>query len=224
MAQFASSERKLSERYKLLIGCVVPRPIGFVASKGAEGIPNLAPFSFFNGVSANPPTVAFSVGDRGGEMKDTSRNISERPEFIVHIVSEPLAEQMNTTCADFGAHVDEFTESGLTAVPGTMVDVPRVAEALVALECRMSHHLRIGDAPPLTSHILGEIVYWHIDDRLLDEHNRIDPVALQAIGRMGGIEYTRTQDILAIVRPVVTPDDPRSIESYKASLAQPIPK
>lgn len=224
MAAFASSEKVLEERYKLLIGCVVPRPIGFISTKSADGVPNLAPFSFFNAVSANPPTVAFSAGDRGTEMKDTIKNITERPEFIVHIVSEPLAEMMNTTSGDFGRHVDEFAESGLTAVPGTMVDVPRVAEAMVAFECRMTHHLRIGETPPVSNHVLGEILYWHIDDRLLNERGHIDPEALQAIGRMGGLDYTRTQDRITIERPVIAPDDPRSIESYKASLAQPLPK
>ena len=224
MAEFAACEKKLNERYKMLIGCVVPRPIGFIATKSRDGVPNLAPFSFFNGVSANPLTVAFSVGDRGEEMKDTSRNIKEHPEFIVHIVSEPIAEQMNTTCGDFGPHVDEFVESGLTAVPGTMVDVPRVAQALVALECRMTHFLRIGNGPPKSSHILGEVIYLHFDDRVLNERGHIDAEALQAIGRMGGLDYTRTQDRLTIERPVVNADDPRSIEAYKATLAQPIPK
>ena len=222
--EFASSEKALNERYELMIGCVVPRPIGFISTKSAAGIPNLAPFSFFNAVSANPPTVAFSAGDRGEEMKDTIKNITERPEFIVHIVSEPIAEMMNITSGDFGRHVDEFTESGLTAVPGTMVDVPRVAEALVALECRMTHHLRIGEVPPVSNHVLGEVLYWHIDDRIVDPDHHIDPDALQAIGRMGGLDYARTQDRLTIVRPVVEPDDPRSIESSKAAQTQPIPK
>ena len=224
MAEFASSEKKLRELYKLIIGCIVPRPIAWVATKGADGVANLAPFSFFNGVSGNPPTVAFSVGDRGGEMKDTSRNVEAHPEFIVHIVSEPMAEQMNVTCGDFGAHIDEFAESGLTAVPGTKVDVPRVAEALVAMECRLSHHLRIGETPPVTSHILGEVLYWHLDERIVNGEMHVDADALQAIGRMGGIEYTRTKDRLAIVRPVIAEEDPRSIAAYKASLAAPLPK
>ncbi len=224
MAEFASSDKVLQDRYKLLIGCVVPRPIGFISTKGKDGRANLAPFSFFNGVSANPVTVAFSVGDRGTEMKDTSRNVREHPEFIVHIVSEAIAEQMNVTSGEYGSHVDEFAESGLTAVPGTVVDVPRVAEALVAMECRMTHHLRIGEAPPVSSHILGEVLYWHIDDRVLDERMRIDASALQAIGRMGGFDYTRTQDRLTIARPVIADEDPRSIASHKATLAQPLPK
>ena len=217
MADFPSSSRVPGDLYKLLTGCIVPRPIAFVSTRSKEGIANLSPFSFFNGVGYNPPTVAFSVIDRGGEMKDTSRNISEHPEFIVHIVSEGLVEKMNETCGDFGAHVDEFKEAGLTAVPGSLVDVPRVSEALVALECRLSHHLRIGTSAPVTSHILGEIVHWHIADELLNERSHINPEVLKAVGRMGGNDYTRTRDRFVIERPVIAPEDPRSIPSYKAS-------
>lgn len=214
--EFASNERSLSERYKLLIGCIVPRPIGFIATSSASGLNNLAPFSFFNGVSANPPTVAFSIGDRGEEHKDTSRNLEENPELVIHIVSEPVAEQMNVTCGDYGAHVDEFAESGLTAVPSRVVEVPRVAEALVALECRVSHHLLIGDKPPRSHHFLAEILHWHIDDAVINERFHVDASTLRAIGRMGGTEYCRTQDRFAITRPVVTDDDPRSIASFQA--------
>lgn len=216
MADFSTSERDPAELYKLVIGCVVPRPIAFVATRSAAGLPNLSPFSFFNAVCGNPPTVAFSVNDRGTRMKDTSRNIGEHPEFIVHIVSEPIAGQMNVTCGDYGAHIDEFREAGLTPVPGTAVDVPRVKEALVAMECRMTHHLRIGHKAPFTSHFLGEVIYWHVDDSVLMERGRVDPAALKAVGRMGGIEYARTQDRFALERPAIAADDPRSVASYLA--------
>jgi flavin reductase (DIM6/NTAB) family NADH-FMN oxidoreductase RutF len=224
MTQFASSEREGTDLYKLLIGCVVPRPIAFVATRSAAGLPNLSPFSYFNAVCHNPPTLAFSVNDRGTRMKDTSRNVGEHPEFIVHIVSEHIAEQMNATCGDYGAHIDEFKEAGLTPLPGTVVEVPRVKEALVALECRMTHHLRIGHKPPFTSHILGEILYWHVDDSILMERGRIDPDVLKAVGRMGGSEYTRTRDRFTMERPVVPEQDPRSIASFLATRkAAPVP-
>ena len=214
MAHFASAERESTEIYKLIIGCIVPRPIAFVATRSAVGQPNLAPFSFFNGVCSNPPTLAFTVIDRGKRMKDTSRNIGEHPEFIVHIVSEAIATQMNVTCGEYGAHIDEFKEAGLTPVSGTAVDVPRVKEALVAMECRMTHHIRLGAKAPYASHILGEILYWHVDDALLMERGRVDADALKAIGRMGGVEYTRTADRFAMERPVVNEEDPRSVSSY----------
>jgi flavin reductase (DIM6/NTAB) family NADH-FMN oxidoreductase RutF len=222
MPHFASSDRERSEINKLIVGCVVPRPIAFVATRSAAGQANLAPFSFFNAVCGNPPTLAFSVIDRGNLMKDTSRNIGEHPEFVVHIVSESMAERMNVTCGEYGAHIDEFKESGLTPVPGTVVDVPRVKEALVAMECRLTHHLRLGAKPPYTSHILGEILYWHLDDALLLERGRVNADVLKAIGRMGGAEYARTRDRFAMERPIVTEDDPRSVASYLQS-RQPAP-
>ena len=221
MASFASSEKPGRDLYKIIIGTVVPRPIAWVATRDAAGRPNLAPFSFFNGCTYNPPTLAFTCGDRDEEMKDTSRNILAHPEFIVHIVSEALSEPMNLTCGDFGVGVNEFAEAGLTAVPGTAVQVPRVAEALVAFECRLSHHIRLGDKPPRASHILGEIVYWHVDDRLIDPtaRNPIRAEVLQAVGRMGGIGYARTTDRFELERPVIAPEDPRSIPSRRAAEA-----
>ena len=216
MADFSSTGLEPSEMYKLITGCIVPRPIAFVSTRSREGVVNLAPFSFFNGIAYNPPTIGFSVIDRAGEMKDTSRNISEHPEFVVHIVSENMVEQMNATCGDYGPHVDEFGVAGLTATPGTQVDVPRVAEALVALECRLSQHLRLGATHPHTSFIMGEVIHWHLDDRLLNERMHINPAALDAVGRMGGTEYTRTRDRFALDRPVIAPEDPRSIPAYKS--------
>jgi flavin reductase (DIM6/NTAB) family NADH-FMN oxidoreductase RutF len=218
MVQFASGDRNSNDLYKLLIGCIVPRPIAFVSTRSLSGEANLAPFSFFNGVTAYPPTVAFSVIDRGAMMKDTSRNIQEYPEFVVHIVGEKLAEQMNVTCGEYGAHINEFVESGLTPIPGTMVHVPRVNEALIALECRLTHHLRIGSTAPITSHILGEVVYWHIADSLVTPQGRINPQVLRAIARMGGSEYARTGDRFVMERPVVHDNDPRSVASFLAGV------
>jgi flavin reductase (DIM6/NTAB) family NADH-FMN oxidoreductase RutF len=219
MADFHTRDKPAQLLYKFIIGCIVPRPIAWVSSRSADGLVNLAPFSFFNGVCYNPPTLAFSVIDRGETMKDTARNISEHGEFIVHIVSEPVAERMNVTCGDYGTDIDEFREAGLTAVPGNEVQVPRVAEALAAFECRLAHHLRLGAKPPHTNHFLGEIVYWHLDDAILDEtaRNPIRPEVLQPIGRMGGVEYARTRDRFTMERPVVAPEDPRSIPSRNAA-------
>ncbi|MCH8887650.1 MAG: flavin reductase family protein [SAR324 cluster bacterium] len=219
MVEFHSKDKKTRDMYKYLIGCVVPRPIAWVSTRSAAGEANLAPFSFFNGVGANPPALAFSPNDRADGMKDTCRNILEHPEFIVHVVSEPISAQMNVTCGDYGADIDEFVEAGLTAVPGTAVDVPRVKEALVAFECKLYQHIRMGEHPPHNNHIIGEIVYWHIDDSILDEsaRNPVRPELLQAVGRMGGIEYARTTDRFEIVRPVIEAGDPRSIPARKSA-------
>lgn len=218
MADFATSDCKPTDLYKLMIGSIVPRPIGWVSTIGSSGVCNLAPFSFFNGVTGDPPTVAFSVIDRGSEMKDTSRNVGEHPEFVIQIVSEEISEKMNHTCGDFGAHIDEFEEAGLTPVPGTMVKVPWVKEAKIAMECRVTHNLRVARA---TTHVLGEVIYWHIDDSVYLGGGKINADALQAVGRMGGLEYTRTLDRFAIDRPVVPDEDPRSVAAYQAQ-AQPV--
>jgi len=221
MASFSTAERPGPELYKYLIGTVVPRPIAFVSTRSREGHANLSPFSFFSAITGNPPILAFSVGDRGLEMKDTSRNISEHPEFIVHIVSEHIAEEMNQTCGDFGADISEFAEAGLTPVPGTAVDVPRVAEAMVAFECKLLHHLRLGREGAHTSHIIGEVVHWHLDDRIIDPAAR-SPIlvdVLRPVGRMGAVEYCRTADRFTMERPVIGADDPRSIPARKAALA-----
>ncbi|HUJ75635.1 MAG TPA: flavin reductase family protein [bacterium] len=217
MVQFASAERAYPDLYKLIIGSVVPRPIAFVATRDKDGAANLAPFSFFNAITGNPPTLAFSVIDRGTRLKDTSRNIQEHPEFIVHIVGEDLATQMNITCGEYGAHIDEFREAGLTPVPGTLVQVPRVQEALVSMECKLTHHLRIGRTPPMASHIIGEVVYWHLSDAVLMERSRVNADVLLAIGRMGGSDYTRTRDRFTMERPVVADEDPRSVASALAA-------
>lgn len=216
MVDFAGKDYDPTDLYKLMIGSIVPRPIGWVSTIGNSGQANIAPFSFFNGVTFKPPTVCFSVIDRGKERKDTSRNVAEVPEFVVQIVSEEIAEQMNHTCGDFGAHIDEFAEAGLTPVPGTAVKVPWVREAKVAMECRLTHNLRIG---PSTDHIIGEVVYWHIADEVLIDKAKIDPDRLRAVGRMGGTTYSRTLDRFSIDRPVIPDEDPRSVAAYRSRLA-----
>ena len=222
MPSFDTSEKDPLSIYKLIIGSIVPRPIAFVSSLGHEGIANLAPFSFFNGVCYHPPTVLFSVVDRKGEKKDTARNVEEVPEFVVHIVSEAIAERMNVTCGDYGAHISEFMESGLTAVPGTRVRVSRVAEAQVAMECRVSRIVRVGVAPDQASVVFGEVLHWHVQEGVLDARDRVSADVLRAVGRMGGIEYTRTRDRFALDRPVIPDEDPRSIAAYK-KLRRPAP-
>lgn len=216
MPSFDTTGKDPLSIYKLIIGSIVPRPIAFVSSLGREGVANLAPFSFFNGVCYHPPTILFSAVDRQGEKKDTARNVEEIPEFVVHIVSEAIAERMNVTCGDYGAHISEFQQAGLTAVPSTRVRPPRVAEAQVAMECRLSQIVRVGIAPNQASVIFGEVVHWHVREGILDSRDRVSADALKAVGRMGGIEYTRTRDRFAMDRPVIPDDDPRSIAAYKA--------
>lgn len=188
--------------YKLMIGAIVPRPIAFVSTLSQDGIRNLAPFSFFTGVSANPPIICFCPMRREGAhpRKDTLRNISDTREFVVNVVSEEIAQAMNITSGEYPPEVDEFELAGLTPIPSDLVKPPRVAEAHVHMECRLYLWMEIGALPLSGNIVLGEVVRFHVDDRLVDNF-RIDPDQLRAIGRMGGASYTRTMDRFDMQRP-----------------------
>lgn len=191
MSGFASATRSADETYRLLTALVVPRPVGWVATRSRAGTANLAPFSFFNAVSDRPPTVAFSVGSRRGEIKDTVRNLAEYPEFVVHIAGCDLAEAVAITSLEVGPEVDEFALASLTPVAGSVVDVPRVAEARVALECRLRHVVIVGEVPFTTHHFIGEVLWWHVAPELVGADGRIDTRALDPIARLGSGEYAR---------------------------------
>jgi flavin reductase (DIM6/NTAB) family NADH-FMN oxidoreductase RutF len=188
--------------YKLMIGAIVPRPIAFVSTLSREGILNLAPFSFFTGVSANPPVICFSpmIRSSDGNRKDTLNNIETTREFVVNIVSEDFAVQMNICSTEFPPEVDEFQQSGLTPISSDLVKAPRVKESKINLECRLLQVLHVSPKPLGGSLVLGEVLRFHIADELWDDY-RIDPNKLRPIGRMGGPTYTRTTDRFDLVRP-----------------------
>ncbi len=187
--------------YKLLAGVVVPRPIAWVSTISPDGIPNLAPFSFFTVASSNPPVLCFSASYRE-PSKDTLVNIRATKEFVVNIASEEIAEKMNLTSGDFPYGVDEFAESGLTAAPSNLVRAPLVKEARVNMECQLVQIVEVSNKPMGGTLILGEVVRFHIDDAIIQDFH-IDPDALAAIGRMAGGTYARTRDRFDIARPIV---------------------
>ena len=188
--------------YKLMIGAIVPRPIAFVSSLSPEGIPNLAPFSYFTAISANPPAICFSpmIRSSDGKHKDTLNNIEATREFVVNIVSEDFAEKMNLCSGEYPPEVNEFEVSGLTPVPSDLVKPPRVKESRVNMECRLLQIVRVSEKLLGGSLVIGEVVRFHIDDALFDDF-RIDPAKLRAIGRMGGTSYARTTDLFDLLRP-----------------------
>jgi flavin reductase (DIM6/NTAB) family NADH-FMN oxidoreductase RutF len=188
--------------YKLMIGVIVPRPIAFVSTIDADGIRNLAPFSYFTACSSNPPVVCFCASVRTGPQphKDTLENIRATGEFVVNIVSEEIAEQMNLCSAEVPPEVDEFELSGLTPMTSDLVKPPRVAESKVQMECRLRQILVISEEPGGGSLVLGDVLCFHIAEPLLDGY-KIDPEKLKAIGRMGGPVYTRTRDRFEMQRP-----------------------
>lgn len=189
--------------YKLLTGVVVPRPIGWISSVNVDGRPNLAPYSFFNAVCANPPTVMFCPGVRGadGRYKDSFYNVRDTGQFVVNIVTEATAEAMNLTAQELPAEVNEFEVAGLTAVPSQVVKPPRVMEAPVHLECEVQQIIEINNAPGGGSIVIGQVVYLHIDDAVMIGDDKIDIQALQPVGRLAGPNYAHITDVFSLTRP-----------------------
>ncbi len=189
------------EIYKLLIGSITPRPIAFVSSVGTNGVRNLAPFSFFTAISANPPVIGFSpMVNRQQNVRDTRANIEASGDFVVNIVSESFVEKMNETAVDVPPDVDEFELAGFTPVPSTVVRAPRVGEARISMECRLVQLVDISREILGGAFVIGRVVYFHVDDELFDDF-RIDPDALATVGRMGGNAYVRTRDRFDMPRP-----------------------
>ncbi|MCL4401241.1 MAG: flavin reductase family protein [Acidobacteria bacterium] len=185
-----------------MVGCIVPRPIAFVSSISPEGVLNLAPFSFFTAISANPPVICFSpmVRASDGARKDTLHNIEATGEFVVNVVSEDFAARMNICATEFPPEVDEFQASGLSPIPSDLVKPPRVAESRIHMECKLLQIVNVSPKPLGGSLVIGEVLRFHVDDTVLDGF-KIDPDRLQPIGRMGGPTYTRTTDRFEMPRP-----------------------
>lgn len=191
----------LPERYGLLISVVVPRPIAWVSTVSPEGAPNLAPFSFFTGITANPMTVCFApVRNRAGQKKDTLVNVEATRQFTINLATEPHAEKMNLTSADYPYGVNEFEKVGLTALPSVRVKPARVKESPVALECELLQVVTISEGPLGGNLVIGKVVHIHVDDAVWRD-GRIDHRDLKPIGRMEGTWYTRTADAFEMPRP-----------------------
>lgn len=184
-----------SNRYKLLVSTVVPRPIAWVVSQDAEGRLNAAPFSFFNVFGEEPPLIIIGAGGRQpGHAKDTVANVRRTGQFVVNLVSEDTAKAMNVTAIDFPPGVNELEEARLTTAPSIRVRPPRIAESPVALECEQFALLDLNEGRTL---LLGKVLAMHVrDDAVLDaERCYIDTPKLGLIGRMHGRGwYSRTSD------------------------------
>ncbi len=200
MIDLAASDLPARDAYKLMIGIIVPRAIAFVSTISRSGTLNLAPFSFFTGVGSNPPMLCISMIYRDGEPKDSLRNIIDTGEFVVNSVSYALGERMNLTSGEYGADIDEFDLSGLTPVPSLKVKPPRVAESPTSMECVLHQVVTVGNAPKQVGIVIGEIVQFRIREDLYD-NGRINPHALDAIGRMAGDSYATTHEIFEMKRP-----------------------
>ena len=206
MLCFNPAECQPRQMYKLMTGIIVPRPVALVSTISRDGVANLAPFSFFCGVGAVPPTVLFCPALRPGtsaatgEPKDTLRNVEETGEFVINVVSEAIAAAANASSAEVSPQVDEFVLSGLTPIASEAVRPPRVAESPAQMECKLLQIIYTGHAPSSGVIVLGEIVRFHVREDLV-ENFRVDPAGLDAVGRMAGNTWVRTRDRIELIRP-----------------------
>jgi flavin reductase (DIM6/NTAB) family NADH-FMN oxidoreductase RutF len=207
MRSFDPAREPVQNIYKLMIGTIVPRPIAFVSSLDGHGVRNLAPFSYFTAVSADPPVVLFCPSVRRDDPqrglvahKDTLLNVIATREFVINVVTEAIVEKMNLTSAQVPPEVDEFELAGLTPLPSELVKPPRVAESPVQMECRLRQIVEVSDRPAGGSIVMGEVLRFHVREDLV-ENFRVDPEKLAAVGRMGGPTYVRTRDRFDLKRP-----------------------
>ena len=190
------------ESFPWLINAINPRPIAWVSTLSAAGQTNLAPFSFFQGICASPPTLMFcGANDRTGRKKDSVINVGQVPEFVVNVVPYALRDVMNDTSSALPHGESEFEKFGIATAPSTMIMPPRVAAAPVAFECRLDRIVIIGDGGPLSGNVVfGTVLCAHVSESVLTD-GKIDPRKLDTIGRMGGEFYTRTTELFTIKRP-----------------------
>lgn len=193
-----------NELYAHMVRLVTPRPIAWVSTLSDDGVPNLAPFSYFNAVGSKPPTLMFCPANRpDGQKKDTLRNIEQNGQFVVNVVSFDLAEKMNQTSGTYEFAIDEFEACGLQPARSVRVRPPRVAEARVHFECQVHSIIHLGTGPGGANMVIGSILLIHVRDDVLNERGRADPARLDTIGRMGGMSYARTTDRFDLKRPEV---------------------
>lgn len=196
------------EFYRVLITTVAPRPIAWVSTLSNDGEHNLAPFSFFNVLSAIPPLMGFCPGNRsrgekqifGTGFKDTLRNVRETGEFVVNTVTYPLVEAMNLTSGDYEASVNEFEIAKLSMRPSQIVKPPQVAESPVSFECKLHTILDFGTETAGGHLVIGQIVSVYLAEEVLRD-GRVDGALLDLVGRMGGTQYTRTTQRFDVARP-----------------------
>jgi flavin reductase (DIM6/NTAB) family NADH-FMN oxidoreductase RutF len=204
------SDLSHNELYNLILNSVAPRPIAWVSIISATGAHNLAPFSFFNAVCIDPPLLAFAPGLRSsrqasvadGVAKDTLRNIRETQEFVVNVVTYGLREAMNLTPGDYDPSVNEFELAKVVPEPSNVVRPPRVAESPVSFECRLHQILDFSPAPTSSSLVIGRVVSIYVSDAHVKD-GKVDRNSLDLIGRMGGLQYSRTTERFEMVRPKI---------------------
>ncbi len=191
-----------------LLGAVGPRPIAFASTVDKDGKVNLAPFSFFNVFSSNPPIAIFSPNRAGktGATKHTHENVKEVPEVVLNIVNYDMVQQMSLSSSPYAKGVDEFVKTGFNKLPSQMVKPPRVAEAPVTLECKVNQVIEMGEHGGAGNLIICEVLLIHIKEEILDEKGVIDQKKIDLVARMGGNWYCRAHGdaLFEIPKPITT--------------------
>lgn len=195
--QIAAETLSKAAAYKILTGVVVPRPIAWISTVGANGLTNLAPFSCFTFVSADPPMIGFSCGLRDGQRKDTSRNILETGAFVVNVVDEGRLDEMHQSAADYPSDVSEIEALGLACVPSVLVPPPRLALSPITMECKLHEVATFGRSG--SEFIVGEIHLFHIRDDLLQD-GKVDSEQLRPLARLAGPVYGKIGEIIRLTK------------------------
>jgi flavin reductase (DIM6/NTAB) family NADH-FMN oxidoreductase RutF len=188
-------EIPFAKMHGYLLGAVTPRPIAFASTIDKQGNVNLSPFSFFNCFGANPPILIFSPARKGRDntTKHSYENVREVPEVVINVVNFGMVQQTSLASTEYPKGVNEFVKAGFTEVASTIVKPPRVAEAPIAMECKVLQIIQTGDQGAAGNLVICEIVMMHINENVLDADGKIDPWKLDAVARLGGDYYCRVQ-------------------------------
>lgn len=192
--------------HQYILGAVAPRPIAFASTISTDGIPNLAPYSFFNAFSSNPPILIFSSNRRvsNNTTKDTLKNVQDTGEVVINVVSHAIVRQMALASIEYDSSVDEFVKAGFTPLPSERIKPFRVAESPVQMECTVEQILPLGEKGGAGNLIICNIVMMHINEAVLNDNGRIDPHKIDLMGRMGRFYYARASGaaVMEIVQEV----------------------
>ena len=208
MISFTPKELTVANMHHYLLGAIGPRPIAFASTIDENGQANLAPFSFFNVFSANPPILIFSPARSGrtNTTKDTYNNVKAHPEVVINVVNFDIVEQMSLASSPYPAGESEFVKSGLTPIPSDLVKPFRVKESPVQFECKVNQVIELGTEGGAGNLIICEVVKFHIDESYLDENQLIDQQKIDLVARMGGNWYCRANEhaMFELEKPITT--------------------
>ncbi len=208
MISFTPKDLTVAKMHHYLLGAIGPRPIAFASTIDGNGQVNLAPFSFFNVFSANPPILIFSPARSGrtNTTKDTYNNVKAHPEVVINVVNFDIVEQMSLASSPYPAGENEFVKSGLTPIPSDLVKPFRVKESPVQFECKVNQVIELGTEGGAGNLIICEVVKFHIDESYLDENQLIDQQKIDLVARMGGNWYCRANEhaMFELEKPITT--------------------